>query len=88
MLEPASLRRRISAVFQDFMAYDFTAADNIGLGSLDRLGDQAALRSTADVLILDEPSAGLDAQVEHVALRREPVERRVQGSRRQPDSFT
>jgi ATP-binding cassette subfamily B protein len=117
-LEPASLRRRISAVFQDFMAYDFTAADNIGLGSLDRLGDQAAiqeaarlagaddtiralpggyqtllsrifpadrdgstatlsggqwqrialarafLRSTADVLILDEPSAGLDAQVE------------------------
>ena len=119
MLEPASLRRRISAVFQDFMAYDFTAADNIGLGSLDRLGDQAAiqeaarlagaddtiralpggyqtllsrifpadrggstatlsggqwqrialarafLRSTADVLILDEPSAGLDAQVEH-----------------------
>lgn len=118
-LEPVSLRRRISAVFQDFMAYDFTAAENIGIGSLDRLEDQAAikraagladvhdiiaalphgyqtqlsrifpakadggtaelsggewqrialarafLRTGADVLVLDEPSSGLDAQVEH-----------------------
>jgi ATP-binding cassette subfamily B protein len=118
-LELASLRRRIGAVFQDFMSYDFTAADNIGIGSLDHLDDQAGiagaarlagvdetieglpsgyqtmlsrlfpaddggrtatlsggqwqrialarafLRSDADVLILDEPSSGLDAEVEH-----------------------
>lgn len=118
-LDPASLRRRIGAVFQDYMSYDFTAADNIGLGSLDHLADSARitdaailagvdeaiqalphgyqtmlsmifpadkggrtatlsggqwqrialarafLRSDADVLILDEPSSGLDAQVEH-----------------------
>ena len=118
-LDPASLRQQISAVFQDFMAYDFTAADNIGIGSLDRLHDQpgiqaaarlagvddslralphgyqtllsrifpagsggrsatlsggqwqrialarAFLRTRADVLILDEPASGLDAQVEH-----------------------
>jgi ATP-binding cassette subfamily B protein len=121
--DPAQLRQRISAVFQDFMAYDFTAADNIGIGSLDKLEDlarireaaclagvdsavqelphgyqtllsrifppeeggqnatlsggewqrialaRAFLRADADILILDEPSSGLDAQVEH-ALRK------------------
>jgi ATP-binding cassette subfamily B protein len=118
-LPPESLRRRISAVFQDFMAYDFTAAENIGIGSIDHLKDQARIgesaglagvsetiealphgyqtllsrifpaeeggrtatlsggewqrialarafmRNEADVLILDEPSSGLDALVEH-----------------------
>ncbi|HEU5470939.1 MAG TPA: ABC transporter ATP-binding protein [Actinophytocola sp.] len=119
-LDPAGLRTRISAVFQDFMSYDFTAADNIGigrlgdLGNLERIresarlaeadaaisalprgyatllsrifptdedGDRAAslsggqwqriaiarafLRDDADLLILDEPSSGLDAEVEH-----------------------
>ncbi|MDQ2846398.1 MAG: ABC transporter ATP-binding protein/permease [Actinomycetota bacterium] len=119
-IDPVLLRSRISAVFQDFMAYDFTAADNIAIGSLDALGDlerireaavragvdatvqglprgyqtmlsrifppdeeggrnaalsggewqrlalaRAFLRAEADVLILDEPSSGLDAQVEH-----------------------
>ena len=102
------------------MAYDFTAADNIAIGSLDAVGDldrireaairagadqtvqalpqgyrtmlsrifppdeeggrnaalsggewqrlalaRAFLRTEADVLILDEPSSGLDAQIEH-----------------------
>ncbi|MER5275100.1 ABC transporter ATP-binding protein [Streptomyces sp. NPDC002809] len=35
---PAELRRRMSAVFQDFMRYDVSAAENIGLGD----GDDAA----------------------------------------------
>ncbi|MET0495245.1 MAG: ABC transporter ATP-binding protein [Actinoplanes sp.] len=43
----AELRRRISALFQDFMVYDLTAAENIGLGDLDRLGDPAAIRRAA-----------------------------------------
>jgi len=118
-LDPAALRRRISAVFQDFMAYDFTASDNIAIGSLDALADaeriqraavragidaklqslphgyrtmlsrifpadeegrtaelsggewqrvalaRAFLRTDADLMILDEPTAGLDAEVEH-----------------------
>jgi ATP-binding cassette, subfamily B, bacterial len=115
VLDAAALRRRVSAVFQDFMAYDLTAAENIGLGraddrariraaaslagvdetlaSLPRGYDtmlsrifpddedgrtltlsggqwqriavaRAFLRDDADVLILDEPSAGLDAQAE------------------------
>ncbi|MFI6960378.1 ABC transporter ATP-binding protein [Streptomyces sp. NPDC050255] len=37
-LPPAELRRRMSAVFQDFMRYDVSAAENIGLGD----GDDAS----------------------------------------------
>ncbi|MEU4832117.1 ABC transporter ATP-binding protein [Streptosporangium sp. NPDC023615] len=119
----AELRRRIGAVFQDYMHYDMTAAENIGLGDLDVFGDlervraaarragiheklaglphgydtlltrmffkesdkedpetgvvlsggqwqrialaRAFLRDRRDLMILDEPSAGLDAEAEH-----------------------
>ncbi|MCP3819730.1 ABC transporter ATP-binding protein/permease [Streptomyces sp. A3M-1-3] len=122
-LDPGELRRRIGAVFQDYMRYDMTAADNIALGDLDALGDRqrienaaeragihdaltalpygydtllsrmffmetekenpetgvelsggqwqrlalarAFLRERRDLMILDEPSAGLDAVAEH-----------------------
>jgi len=125
-MDPADLRWRISVVFQDYMEYDLTAAENIGLGDL-RDRDPYRLRSAArragihetlaalphgydtmlsrlfpatnehgsenadpsagvslsggqwqrlalaraflrdrrDVLILDEPSSGLDAVAEH-----------------------
>jgi ATP-binding cassette subfamily B protein len=117
------LRQRIGAVFQDFMCYDFTAADNIAMGDIDSLGEHhrivgaakragihdvlAALpqsyatllsrtffgenqdgdpeigvmlsggqwqrlalargfmREKRDLMILDEPTAGLDAEAEH-----------------------
>ncbi|GLX06963.1 ABC transporter ATP-binding protein [Microbispora sp. NBRC 16548] len=126
-LDPAELRSRISAVFQDYMEYDLTAAENIGLGDLAHLGDRdriaaaardagahefvtalpdsydtllsrlffqgddqedgdtggetgvtlsggqwqrlalarAHLRAGRDLMILDEPSSGLDAEAEH-----------------------
>lgn len=119
-LDPYSLRRRLSALFQDFAEYDLSARDNIGLGDATQLGDagaiaaaarqaeaheflsrlprgydtlltrvfpgddpsgddgvqlsggqwqrvalaRAMLRADADVLILDEPSAGLDPDAE------------------------
>ncbi|MBD3145854.1 ABC transporter ATP-binding protein [Microbispora bryophytorum] len=122
------LRRRIGAVFQDYVAYDLTAAENVAVGdvgSLDRperiheaarradvhdtlaslprgydtmlsrffaaeqgedsgrgvllSGGQwqrvalarALLRAdTADLLILDEPSSGLDPEAEHAVHQR------------------
>ncbi|MFD6181489.1 ABC transporter ATP-binding protein [Streptomyces goshikiensis] len=121
--DPAQLRQRIGAVFQDYMQYDMSAAENIGLGDLSAFGDQARIRAAAraagvhevltglprgydtpltraffveadpadpatgvelsggqwqrlalaraflrdrrDLMILDEPSAGLDAEAEH-----------------------
>jgi ATP-binding cassette subfamily B protein len=122
-MDPADLRDRISAVFQDFMSYELSAADNIAVGDLRQASDREALsvaarraglhdtlaalpsgydtlltrtyfdladrddpktgvllsggqwqrlglargllRSNRDLLILDEPSAGLDAEAEH-----------------------
>jgi ATP-binding cassette subfamily B protein len=118
-LDPAQLRERIGVVFQDFMEYDLTAAENIMLGDLasgddpDRIREAAAragvhdalealprgydtmlsrifadrdegsgvalsggqwqrlalarafLRQSRDLLLLDEPSSGLDADAEH-----------------------
>lgn len=118
-LDPAELRRRLAVTFQDFLTYDLTVAENIGIGNLaacgDRQritaaarlvdlddsiaslpggydsmlsatflgegGDQGAqlsggqnqrlvlartlMRDDADLLVLDEPSSGLDAEAEH-----------------------
>jgi ATP-binding cassette, subfamily B, bacterial len=46
-VDPEQLRDRIGAVFQDYMAYDLTAAENIGLGDLARMQDSAAIRDAA-----------------------------------------
>jgi ATP-binding cassette subfamily B protein len=114
------LRRRLAVTFQDFMIYDLSAAENIGLGDLSRLEDRDAItrsaalaglgetlgalprgydtllsrtlydgaddaagarlsggqsqrlalarslmREDAELMILDEPSSGLDAEAEH-----------------------
>jgi ATP-binding cassette subfamily B protein len=122
-IDPAELRQRLGGVFQDYMRYEMTGRENIGLGdltSLDnprRVADAARhagvddtlvampdgyetllsrgffaesdrsdpsagvllsggqwqrvalarglLRDRCDLMILDEPSSGLDAEAEH-----------------------
>jgi len=111
--DPVELRKQFSVMFQDYATYQFSAADNIGVGDVERFADGAkiavaAARSGADevigklpegyqttlgkwfdgghelsggewqkvalarafmrdaqILILDEPTASLDAQAEH-----------------------
>ncbi|WP_277622413.1 ABC transporter ATP-binding protein [Streptomyces sp. CB03238] len=55
----ASLRRRIGVVFQDFMAYDMSAADNIAVGDLNAFGDLPRLRMAADRAGIDAALAAL-----------------------------
>ncbi|AUX38916.1 ABC transporter ATP-binding protein [Sorangium cellulosum] len=117
--EPEALRRRIGVVFQDFNQYQLKMRDNVGLGSVEHLRDEARMlraverggagellaglprgletqlgrafrdgtqlsggqwqkialarafmREEADILVLDEPTAALDAEAEHVVFER------------------
>ncbi len=58
-LDPGSLRRRLAATFQDFMTYDFTAAENIGLGDTAHLQDGPRIRAAARLAEIDEKLAAL-----------------------------
>ncbi len=54
--DPAELRRQISVMFQDFATYQFSAADNIGIGNVELMTEQALIeaaanRAGADVVI-------------------------------------
>ena len=118
-MDPKDLRARIGAVFQDFVRYQFTAAENIGLGNPAHVADlprieeaarrggatalveampkrwdtvlggwfetgheisagqwqklavsRAFMRDEAEVLILDEPTAAIDAEGEHELFQR------------------
>ena len=108
-----ALRERVGVIFQDFVRYQFTVGENIGVGHVARLEDEEAwraagelgmaepfvkdlpegyltqlgrwfrggrelslgqwqkvalsrafMRGTADVLVLDEPTASMDAEAE------------------------
>ena len=111
--DPAALRRRIGVIFQDFVRYQFTVGENIGVGDVRHLDDaarqqraaeqgmawpfvkdmpdglatqlgrwfkkgrelsigqwqkvalaRAFMRTDASVLVLDEPTAAMDAEAE------------------------
>jgi ATP-binding cassette subfamily B protein len=117
--DEASLRRRIGVVFQDFAQYQLSARENVGLGSVAEIQDDAQIsravqkggatevisalkeglethlgrwfgggvelsggqwqklalarafmRERADILVLDEPTAALDAEAEHAVFER------------------
>jgi ATP-binding cassette subfamily B protein len=48
------LRERIGAVFQDYMDYDLTASENIGLGDVSALTDETRIRAAARRAGVDE----------------------------------
>ncbi|MBW3587880.1 MAG: ATP-binding cassette domain-containing protein [Actinobacteria bacterium] len=46
-MEASAWQRRVAAIFQDFVPYGLSAADNIGFGAVERLDDRAALQAAA-----------------------------------------
>ncbi len=46
-LEPADVRRSVAVIFQDFVRYQLSALENIGLGEPDEVGDEPAARAAA-----------------------------------------
>jgi ATP-binding cassette subfamily B protein len=118
-MDPRDLRERIGAVFQDYVRYQFSAAENVGLGEPAHLEDRprveraarlggadtvvaglpqgldtvlggwfeaghelsagqwqklavsrAFMREDAELLVLDEPTASIDAEGEHELFER------------------
>ncbi|MFD0810544.1 ABC transporter ATP-binding protein [Amycolatopsis umgeniensis] len=57
--DPVELRRRISAMFQDYVTYQGTASENIGLGDLTHLVDRERIEESAK-------RAGADERIERL----------------------
>jgi ATP-binding cassette subfamily B protein len=117
--DATELRARFGVLFQDFNQYQLKVRENVGMGSIDHLGDveriaraverggartvvtalaggldaslggwfqggtelsggqwqkialaRAFMREESDVLVLDEPTAALDAEAEHAVFQR------------------
>lgn len=68
-LDPRALWQRMAATFQDFMTYDLTAAENIGLGNVAHLKDEARIRAAARLAEIDGKLAALPAGYETLLSR-------------------
>ena len=58
-LDPVAWRRRIAVIFQDFVRYELSAADNVGLGAVERRRDRALLERSAQRAGADDLIAAL-----------------------------
>lgn len=47
-IPPPELQRRVGAIFQDFNQYQMSAAENVGLGSVEHLGDRERIGRALD----------------------------------------
>ncbi|MDP9358176.1 MAG: ATP-binding cassette domain-containing protein [Chloroflexota bacterium] len=57
--DPSELRREFGMMFQDYATYQFSAGENIGVGNVDRVADDAAIAAAAARSGADEVIAGL-----------------------------
>ena len=66
-IDPASWRLKMSAGFQDFVKYEWSARDVVGIGDTDRIDDEAAIRRAlvrGDAEpVVDKLPDGLDTQL-------------------------
>ena len=61
-MDVKELRSRVGAVFQDFVRYQFTAGENVGLGHPERVEDRAAVEAAAVKGGADQVIAALPQQ--------------------------
>jgi len=57
--DPSDLRQQIGAMFQDYVTYQATASENIGLGSVTEIADREAIESAGRQAGADELISGL-----------------------------
>jgi ATP-binding cassette subfamily B protein len=58
-MDPAELRDRLSVVFQDYMTYELTAAENIAVGDLSQASEHDLLHAAARQAGIHDTLAGL-----------------------------
>lgn len=68
-IDPAELRDRIGVVFQDFMHYDLTARENIGLGDLAALDDNPRIEEAGRQAGIHQDLAALPRGYESLLTR-------------------
>ena len=76
------LRQSVSAVFQEFVRYEFSVADNIAFGDVTAIGDRARIESTGPPHGRAPPHRGAASGLRHDARqdfrrRRRPLGRRM-----------
>ena len=49
-LDPLQWQRRVAAIFQDFVHYPYSAADNVGFGHIESRDDRAALEESVELV--------------------------------------
>lgn len=64
------LRRAIGVIFQDFVRYDMVARENIAVGRIDALGDEARIRDAARKSLADTVVEQLQEGYDHMLGRR------------------
>ena len=64
------LRANIGVIFQDFVRYHLSAGENIGVGQMDAMGDQARIREAARRAMADEVIDALPNGYEQLIGRR------------------
>jgi ATP-binding cassette subfamily B protein len=64
------LRKEIGVIFQDFVRYDLSARENIGIGNIARVGDDTALWNASKKGNADEVLAKLPGKLDQVLGRR------------------
>jgi ATP-binding cassette subfamily B protein len=58
-IQVSELRERIGVLFQDFMTYDLTAAENIGLGNVRHIDDRERIQTAGKAAGIHDTLAGL-----------------------------